>query len=52
MPMLPLLGDNHRLPLLHMDKRFNWLEEIGERINEFKIGYLINPSFYVNKLFK
>ena len=22
MPILPLLGDNHRLPLLHMDKRF------------------------------
>ena len=49
MPMLPLLGDNHRLPLLYMDKPFIWLEETGERINEFEVGYMINPSLYVNK---
>ena len=34
-PMLPLLGDNHRLPLLHTDKHFIWIEEIKERINGF-----------------
>ena len=27
MPILPLLGNNHRLPLLHMNKRFIGLEE-------------------------
>ena len=27
MPIVPLLGDNHCLPLLHMAKKFNWLEE-------------------------
>ena len=48
MPMLPLLRYNHRLPLLHMVKRFIWIEETGERINEFEIGYIINPSLYVN----
>ena len=52
MHMLPLLGDNHCLPLSHMAKHFIWIEETGERINEFDIGYMINPNFYVNKLFR
>ena len=52
MPMFPLLGDNHRLLLLHMVKRFIWIEETGERINKFDIGYIIHLSFYVNKTFK
>ena len=50
--MLPLLGANHHLPLLHMDKCFIWIEEAGERINEFDVGYMINPSFCVNKAFR
>ena len=50
--MLPLLGDNHCLTLLHMANRFIWLEEKGEHINEFAIGYIINPSLHVNKAFK
>ena len=49
MPILPLLGDNHRLPLLHMNKRFIYLEETKECINEFDIGYMINPNFHINK---
>ena len=51
MPMLPLLGENHRLPLFHMDKRFIWLNEIKQRINEFTIGYMINTGLNVNKDF-
>ena len=51
MPMFPLVGSNHHLPLLHMDERFIFLEEIGERINDFKIGYMINPCLYVGKDF-
>ena len=51
-PILPLLGDNHRLLLLHKDKRFIWLEETRECINEFDIVYMINPSLHVNKAFK
>ena len=51
-PMLPLLEDNRRLPLVHMDKCVIRIEEIGERIIEFDIRYMINPSFYVNKSFK
>ena len=49
---MTLLGIDHCLPLLHMAKRFIWIEETGKRINEFGIGYMINPSFHVNKVFK
>ena len=52
MPILLLLGANHRLPLLHMDKRFIWLNETKQRINKFTIGYMINPGLNVNKDFK
>ena len=51
-PLLPFLGDNHRIPLLHMAKPFIWPEETKEFINEFKIGYMINPIFHVNKDFR
>ena len=36
-PILPLLGDNHRLLLLHTDKRFILIEETSDLINEFAI---------------
>ena len=52
MPMLPLLGENRCLPLLHMAKRFIWLEETKERINGFDIRYIINPGLNVNKSFR
>ena len=52
MPMLSLLGANHRLPLFYMDKNFIWLNETKERINYFTIGYMINPGLYVNKTFE
>ena len=48
MPMLPFLGDNHRIRLLNMDKHFIWIEKTGECINEFDIGYMINPILHVN----
>ena len=50
--MLPLLGDNHCLPLLHMAKSFIWLEEKSYCINDFAIGYMINPTLHINKAFK
>ena len=52
MPISPLLGANNCLPLLHRAKIFIWLEETGERINEFEIGYMINPNLHVNKTFR
>ena len=51
MPKLSLLGANHRLPLFNMDKRFIWLNEIKQRINEFTVGYMINTGLNVNKYF-
>ena len=47
-----LLGDNHRLVLSHMARSFIWIEERKERINEFSIGYMINPIMNINKAFK
>ena len=49
MPMLSLLGSNHRLPLFHMAKRFIWLNEAKKLINEFTIGYMINTCLNVKK---
>ena len=50
--MQSLLGTNHFLHLLHMAKSYIFLEKIKERINEFSIGYMINPDLYINKEFK
>ena len=47
-----LLGTNHRLPLSHMVKSYIWIEETNECINEFSIGYMINPTLSINKYFK
>ena len=52
MQIQSLLGTNHRLPLSHMAKSHIWLEETNERINEFSIGYMINPNLSINKAFK
>ena len=50
--MQPFLGANCRLPLLHMAKSFIFIEKTKERINEFSIGYIINPTFNITKIFK
>ena len=51
MPMLSLLGENHRLPLFHTDKHFIWINETKQRINEFKTGYMINQNLNIKKAF-
>ena len=35
-----------------MTKRFIWIEEKKERIHKFLIGYMINPTFNINKAFR
>ena len=47
-----LLGTNHRLLLLHMAKSYIWLEETNQRLNEFSIGYMMNPNLSMNKVFR
>ena len=51
-PILSLLGDNHRLLVLHMAKTFICIKETSDRIDEFEIGYMINTTFHVNKSLK
>ena len=50
-PMLSLLGANHRLPLFHMAKRCILINE-KKRSNSFMIGYMISPGLNVIKSFK
>ena len=52
MPILSLLGGNRRPPLFHMAKHFIWLNATKSYINEFTIGYMINPNFNINKEFR
>ena len=49
-PMLSFLGENHFLPLFHMAKHFIWLNK-KKCMNEFTIGYIINPGLNFNKDF-
>ena len=35
-----------------MAKSFIWLGETKELINEFSIGYMINPTLNISKAFK
>ena len=51
MLMQSLLGAYHFLPLIQMAKRF-LNERKKERINEFSIGYMINPTLNIKKSFK
>ena len=50
--MQSLLGTNCRRPLLHMSKSYIWLEETNQRINEFSIGYMMNPNLHKKKVFR
>ena len=44
--MQSMLGTNFRMPLLHMSKSYIWLEETNQRINDFSIEYIMNPTLY------
>ena len=50
--ILPLLEVNRRLPLLHMSKNIVHVNTIEECINQFSIGYIINPTLHVDKVFR
>ena len=47
-----LVETNDRLPLSHMANIYIWLEKTNQRINEFSIGYMMNPNLITNKAFK
>ena len=47
-----LLGTNHRLNLSYMANSYICLEEKNQHINEFSIGYMMNPNLSMKKYFK
>ena len=47
-PILPLLGVNHRLPILNMYKNFVYINNTEDLNNEFVIAYMVNPKLHVN----
>ena len=48
---MPLVGLNHRQPILHMSNLMVHCYSIDESINQFSICYMINPSLHFNKVF-
>ena len=50
-PLLPLVGVNHRQPILHMFKIIVHIYSRNEGVDKFSIGYMLNPSLHGNNLF-
>ena len=48
---MPLVWVNHSLTILHISKRMLHYYTTDETINQFEIGYIINPSINCNKVF-
>ena len=51
-PLMPLVGVNHRQPILHESKIIVPYYSTDESINQFAIGYIINPSLNCKKVFR
>ena len=51
-PLMPLVGVNHCQPILHMTKIIVHCYYTDEIINQFAIGYMINPSLNCNKVLR
>ena len=51
-PLLPLVGVNHSQPILHLYKIMVDCYSIDDSINPFAIGYMINPSLHLTKVFR
>ena len=49
--LMPLVGVNHHQPILKLSKRMVHYCSTYESINQFVIGYIINPSPNFNKVF-
>ena len=50
-PLIPLVGVDHSQTILHMPKIMVHCYTTDETINQFAIGYMINPSLNCNKVF-
>ena len=51
-PLIPIVGVNNRLPILHMSKRMVHIYTTEKTVHKLAIGYMVNPSLHVNKMFK
>ena len=51
-PLIPIVGVNHRLPILQMSKIMVHIYTTGKNIHQFAISYTINPSIQFNIIFK
>ena len=47
-PLMPIVGVNRRLSILHMSKIMIHCYTTGKTIHKFSIGYMINPSLKFN----
>ena len=52
MDIQSLVGTNNCLPLSRMAKSYIWIEVANQRINEFTIGYMMNPNLSIKKAIK
>ena len=50
--LFTLVGINYSEPILHMSKRMVHIYSIYDIINQFEIGYMINPALNVNKVLR
>ena len=48
---MPIVGVNHHLHILHLSKIMVHIYTKGKTINQFAIGYMINPSLKFNNEF-
>ena len=51
-PLFPLVGINYFQPIIQMPKIMVYIFTRYEQINQFTIGYMINPSLHINKMFR
>ena len=51
-PLMTMVGVNHRLPILYLSKIIVHIYTTENTIYLFAIGYMINPSLHFNKIFK
>ena len=42
-PLMPIVGVNNCLPIIHISKRMVHFYNTGKTMNQFAIGYMINP---------
>ena len=51
-PIMPIVGVNHSLPILHLSKRMVHIYGTEKTIHQFAIGYIISPSLHINSIFR